>query len=648
MSSPSKRTVSRRTLTCAALVLGTAGLWGSAAAPAAQDPPSWTTYDRPAQFGIVTQQNVPITMSDGVQLNAIVYRPDAPGTFPVIVTLTPYNGGTTIVGSENAYLVQRGYVQVVVDVRGTGSSGGYWNDFGSREQLDGPEVVEWAAGQPWSNGNVGMWGSSYMAITQLLTAAQHPPHLKAIFPIIPMGDSYRDMVFPGGQNNTGFIPFWLVLVSGAGLVPPSYALSGNPADLVRAYGVLTTHAAGYASFDPNFEIQKMAGDEAYDGPGWKLTSPLEVADQVRVPTFIIGGLHDIFQRGEPLLYERLKNHVPTRLVIGPWTHTHATEGLPADGVPSADQMALRWFDQYLKGIDTNIAGIPKVTQVVLGDGHYQAQADWPDPRLVPARLYVNAGNQLTRSQPSTMPTPTCDPDPDGVFDGLPCPTSVVGTLTSKDSFLQNPVSGICTQSTSQWSAGLLAPVPCTTDGRLDESTSGVTYTTQPFTQDFRFSGPVFADLWVTTTAQDAVVSVRVNDVGPDGSVTDVTDGWLAASFRAVDPTHSRYVNGQLMQPWHWFTKDSVLPVTPGQPTELPIEVFPTNAVIKAGHSLQIAVGPNDFPHAVPPVSQLSASLAGVVTVLHDPAHLSYVALPGLSKTCKNACRPLPVPNLIRG
>ena len=95
-----------------------------------------------------------------------------------------------------------------------------------------------------------MWGSSYMAITQLLTAAQHPPHLKAIFPIIPMGDSYRDMVFPGGQNNTGFIPFWLVLVSGAGLVPPSYALSGNPTDLVRAYGELTTHAPGTRRSSP--------------------------------------------------------------------------------------------------------------------------------------------------------------------------------------------------------------------------------------------------------------------------------------------------------------------------------------------------------------------------------------------------------------
>src|SRR5258706_10257128 len=138
VSSPSKRTLSRRTLACAALVLGTVRVCGTGAAPAAQSAPSWTPYDRPAQYGIVTQQNVPITMSDGVQLNAIVYRPDAPGTFPVIVTLTPYNGGTTIVGSENPYLVQRGYVQVVVDVRGTRSSRGYCNHFRAPQQLDGP------------------------------------------------------------------------------------------------------------------------------------------------------------------------------------------------------------------------------------------------------------------------------------------------------------------------------------------------------------------------------------------------------------------------------------------------------------------------------------------------------------------------------
>src|SRR6266576_896140 len=211
-----------------------AALTSAGTAPArAASAPAWTPYDRPAQYAVTVDQHVSIPMSDGVLLNAVIRRPDGPGRFPVIVTITPYNGTNGAVSVNNDYLVQRGYVQVVVDVRGTGESQGTWDDFGTREQRDGYEVVEWAAAPSWSNGNVGMWGPSYMAITQLFTAAQQPPHLKALFPIVPMGDSYRDMVFPGGQNNTGFIPFWLVLVSGAGLVPPSYALSGNPTDLVR-------------------------------------------------------------------------------------------------------------------------------------------------------------------------------------------------------------------------------------------------------------------------------------------------------------------------------------------------------------------------------------------------------------------------------
>jgi predicted acyl esterase len=193
----------------------------------AASPPSWTTYDRPAQYSVVVDQHVPVQMSDGVILNAEVRRPDAPGRFPVIVTITPYNGTNGAVSANNDYFVQRGYVQVVVDARGTGESQGTWDDFGSREQRDGYEVVEWAAAQSWSNGSVGMWGPSYMAITQLLTAAQRPPHLEAIFPIVPMGDSYRDMVFPGGQNNTGFIPFWLVLVSGSALIPPTTHSTGT-------------------------------------------------------------------------------------------------------------------------------------------------------------------------------------------------------------------------------------------------------------------------------------------------------------------------------------------------------------------------------------------------------------------------------------
>jgi uncharacterized protein len=368
----------RRAALCAAAAAAAALLtsFGTTAAHAASAP-AWTSYDRPVQYAVAVDQHVPVQMSDGVVLNAVVRRPDAPGRFPVIVTITPYNGTNGAIDVANDYLVQRGYVQVIVDVRGTGESQGTWDALGTREQRDGYEAVEWAAAQPWSNGIVGMWGASYMAISQLFTAAQQPPHLEAIFPIVPMGDSYRDMVFPGGQNNTGFIPLWLALVSGGALVPPDYALDGNTSDLARALGELGQHALDLPGFDANRELQAMAGDTAYDGPYWKTTSPLEVVDKIRVPTFVVGGEHDIFQRGEPLLYERLKQHVTTRLLIGPWTHTAASSGtgLPADGVPSLDSIALRWFDQYLKGMQTNVDAIPRVTQYVLGAGTWETRTD---------------------------------------------------------------------------------------------------------------------------------------------------------------------------------------------------------------------------------------------------------------------------------
>lgn len=257
----------RRLLRHAALALILFAVLPAASASAAAA--GWTAYDRPAQYAVVAQSNVSIPMSDGVVLNAEVHRPDAPGRFPVLVTMTPYNGGSGIIGGANDYFVQRDYVHVVVGVRGTGSSQGTWDDLGPREQRDGYELVEWAAVQPWSDGKVGMYGTSYLAITQIFTAALQPPHLKAIFPILPMGDAYRDMVFPGGQNNVGFIPFWLVLVSGSALIPPSYALSGNPDDLARGLETLASLALALPGFDANFELDAMAGEGAYDGPRWK-------------------------------------------------------------------------------------------------------------------------------------------------------------------------------------------------------------------------------------------------------------------------------------------------------------------------------------------------------------------------------------------
>src|SRR3954453_17256375 len=163
---------------------------------------AWTA--RPAQYpGVVKQQDVSITMSDGVVLHADVIHPAAAsgaiasGKFPVLLTQTPYNKAAPRLNFEDDYLVEHGYVQVIADVRGTGSSEGNWDSFGTREQQDGPEIVGGARSHAFSKGGIGLHGPSYGAINQILTAAQRPAGLKAIFPGVPGADTYRDITASG-------------------------------------------------------------------------------------------------------------------------------------------------------------------------------------------------------------------------------------------------------------------------------------------------------------------------------------------------------------------------------------------------------------------------------------------------------------------
>ena len=594
----------------------------------------WTEYDRPARYTVATESNVPIEMPDGVTLRANVQRPDAQGRFPALIVQTPYNkdgGINTFLGGAAEYFARRGYAVVTVDVRGTGSSEGEWDSFGPKEQRDGADVVAWVRDRPWSDGKVGLWGPSYMAITQLYTAAQQPRGLKAIFPIVPMGDGYRDIVFSGGQVNISFIPLWLGLVTAGGLTPSPAAF--DPTDplggLTSALTALTSHIGGAVNFQASTVLDATTGGTtAYDGPFWKKRSPLEVLRRIEVPAFVTGGHHDLFQRGEPLVYERLKTQVPARRLMGPWTHVGGSsgEGLPRDGVPSLNSIALRWFDRYVMGMKhrTDIGEIPRVTQYVYGRERYRTFRDWPNPRLQPRRRYLRAGGRLA-----------------------PKPPTRTDAAQPAQGFTQQPLSGACTQSTSQWTAGLGEQLPCTRDNRFDELGSAV-YTTAPAKRPIPLIGPALADLWVTTTASDAVLSVRVTDVAPDGTSTELTGGWLAGSFRKLDAARSRYVDGRLLQPWHPFTKRSLRPLEPGTPTRLRIEIFPTAAVIEPGHRLRLTVGPSDFPHQIPPLPQLAGSLGGQVEILTDPRHPSFIETPGVRDcTRKRPCPPLPVADLLR-
>lgn len=573
----------------------------------------WVDYNPAVLYPkTVTTNNLFITMKDGVKLATSVTLPaDAsgkaiPGKFPTILTQTGYNkdAGAFVpaLGGADQYLVQHGYAHVVVDTRGTGRSEGEWTAFGDTEQADYYPTVDWVTQQTFCDGRIGLYGASLLAITAMLTAEKQHPAVKAAFPIVPMGDGYRDIVFNGGEVNIGFIPLWLTLVTGLSLVDTSFYQDPSEAlqaELEHVLGAVT-------NFQVPVLLKAVSGDPGtvYDGDFWAQRSPIDNTPKVQVPTFIVGGLHDIFQRGEPNLYEQLKNHVPTKLLLGPWTHVQAAlgMGLPADGVPVLDHIALQWFDQYEKGMSVGADQLPNVTQYLYGQGHFVTAQDWPHPLASAQQWYLHADKSLSTAQPAA------------------------GAAAVK--MPQEPLEGICSESTSQWTAGLLGllSLPCFTNDNLAE-TLEAKYDSAVMAQDFYINGPIMADLWISTTAQDAGVVVRVDDVGPDGKAFALTNGIQTASLRALDPSRSRYLDGQMIQPWHPYTQATVQKVGSGDLVEVQVEVFPTSAVIQTGHKLRIAVGASDFPHGLPPLPDLVQSILGVLSVYSDAQHPSKVVLP---------------------
>lgn len=576
----------------------------------------WTP--RPATFGSAVQHDIPITMTDGTVLAADVYRPAvngkaAPGKFPVVLSQTPYNKNLPGANFEIPYLVNRGYVQVIADARGTGSSGGTWVPFQEREQRDGFELTNWTARQPWSDGKVALYGASYGAINQLLTAEQQPAALKAMFPIVPGGDPYRDVFSGGGTVDTGFMPLWLSLVTGAGMLPPAY----SPADPQRAAATLLQHLGGAVSFQGAGTASALTGGQlAFDGPYFRSIAALDRIAKVTVPTFVVGGEYDLFQRSEPQIFRALqRNKVPTRLLDGPWYHIQGSMGmgLPAGGVPSLNDLALRWFDHYVRGaadpgLDNDIA---PVTYNEIGTGQFKRASSWPPPGVNYRALPLGG---------AATPFAANLPMRGG--------TLGAGSTGSPDTLPFLPTAGVCGRSTTQWTAG--GALPCDTDNRLAD-VGGLSYDL-PITAPVKLAGPLAAHLTMSSAAKDAAITVRVEDVAPNGHVDQLTSGTQVLSLRALDDAKTEWVNGFAVIPYHPMTKASEQSMPANQPQAVDIEVFPTGAILQPGHRLRVTIQAADFPQHLPTVPSLLNSvgnLAGGLKLWHDDAHPSYLVAPFL-------------------
>lgn len=606
----------------------------------------WFEYDRPAQYS--DYETLPldyITLPSGKRLAVRISLPvDGNGELiqtpmPVILSQTAYSTnlisflklpGGSFLSAPDPFFVTRGYAMVAVDVLGSGSSEGGWEMIGEAEQEAYTQVVDWVVEQPWSNGNIGVAGISYMGITAMLTAAQGHPAIKAAFCIVPLGDAMRGTVGTGGLINGVFMSYWLSL---------THALSvqtGIPQLMFPEHkdillGAREEHIAQIDNYYLPVIHSAIAGDEqlAYDGAFWETRSPLEQVPAINVPTFIIGGLHDLFQRDEPLLYEQIKLNTNSKLIIYDGDHATATAAAVQGNstIPPAINLALQWFDQYVQGMDAKVDILPNVTQEVKNSSvKFSNSSDWPHPFVGTQRWYLQEDFGLSKTAP--------EQDHAGHEMYPPEPAIVVADKSENGKTLDfsvEPQDGTeCSLSYAQWTLGAGGKLDfnsCFRNNReLEED--ALNYETPAMSQDYYINGPIQADIWLESSVEDAVISVRIDEVSPSGrTVKPITNGLMLASMRAIDHARSRYIGDEMIQPWHPMTPESVMPLVPGEKVQVAVEVFPTSAVIRKGHKLRVSISASNQAQGILNDKQ-KAILAGGVTTIHSSAdYPSSVLLP---------------------
>lgn len=601
----------------------------------------------PAIYGTASINDIPLEGAGGTTIRVNEIYPTtasgqpAKGPFPVLLTMTPYGkgqGGSSSPGSATApstgsatggadnYLAERGYIEIVEDVRGTGDSGGSWGLFDPIQQEDAIKVLDWAARLPHSDGRVGTYGPSYLGIDQMLLAGAVGPKspLKAIFPMVTANDIYRDTSFMGGLLDFEFDEAYLGLTAGDNTSNPVSDTTSDPALLSDLASIETDHVSGLASYHATATANILGGgDEAYDGSYWQARNPQNLIKRIvanQIPAYLVGGEFDIFQRGEPINYAELQNawdhRSPTapmlphqrttgryQLIVGPWEHLNGSS-------VTVDPLELEWFDTWLKHERTGMAQTPTPLHYYdLGTGQFDETRTYPFAGATPTRLYLGAGNALT----STAPPRTATTD----------------TIT------WSPFGSPCGRPIDQWSMGGIS-IPSHTAGLLapcaDDDSPGqvgpwtISYTSAPFAHPAAVAGPITATVYASSSTPETELVAELEDVTPSGASYPLTEGALLGTLRAVDRSRSWTAGGLTLLPYHPYTQESAQPVEPGQVTEYQIEIYPTLATVAAGDRLRLTLSTADTPHLTPLPSQVPMLAGGVYTIERSTAHPSSLTL----------------------
>jgi uncharacterized protein len=527
--------------------------------------------------GMRIDWDAPINMDDGVVLRADVFRPLAEGTYPVILSYGPYAKGLafqegyksawqrmtrdypeTAQGSSNKYQnwelvdpekwVPDGYAIVRVDSRGAGCSPGYLEVWSPRETKDLYDCIEWAGTRPWSNGKVGLNGISYYAMNQWHVAPLKPPHLAALCIWEGSSDYYRELARHGGIF-CDFLTSW----SERQVTNVQYGVGER-----GPKSVVTGEPVAGGETLPEAELARNRANVAGDALRHKL---IDEYYRARLPDFakIEAPLLSAANWGGQGLHPR--GNFEGYIAAGSkqkWLEVHGDTHFSHFYSNYGEGLQRRFFGHFLKGEDTQWDKQPRVALNVRRPGEkftWRAENEWPLARTQWTRFYLAPNDRsLSREEPKG--------------------TATLAYATTGD---------------------------------------GLTFLTPPVTQEIEITGPVAAKLFVSSDTRDAdlFLVLRVFDpagkevvfVGSNDPRTPVGLGWLRASQRKLDPAKSRPY-----RPWH--PHDEEWPLTPGEPVELDIEIWPTSIVVPPGYRIGLTVRGKDYeydgtdaalPHATYPM-----------------------------------------------
>jgi putative CocE/NonD family hydrolase len=532
--------------------------------------------------GMRSDQDVAAVMRDGVELLADVHRPDADGRFPALISASPYPRQIQDLGAPMGFIeagasdfwVPRGYVHVIANLRGTGGSGGTFGFFDAQERRDMHDLVEWVAAQPWCDGNVGMIGISYFAMTQLEAAVERPPHLRAIFPVAVTADLY-EAAMHHGLFSSGFVTpflamigltsarsdhFWRsALVDAARSVLRTPPLHRKFATMNGESSITILHAALKLHHDPHpwddlwlaAAVEHPLRDE-----WWDERNLLPLLEHIEVPTYLGCDWQNVpLHLPSTFPAMRALTNAPVVRVgmLGEFGLTWPWESLHVE--------ALAWFDHWLKDRDTGILDGPAIRYWMPGADEWRTSQSWPPAGIVGRSVCLRADGEL------------------GDDEGAP----------GSRAFM---VLG----------AGLARARASETD-----PPSLLEWTTAPLAQALDVVGDIELDLQATSTAVDTAWIVTLQDVAPDGTVVDVTAGWLRASLRRVDPDRSSVGAPELP------CRDAEV-VVPGVLTSYRIPLVTNARRFAPGHRIKLVLTSDDQDPSTPAIMGFRHATVGTSTV----------------------------------